>query len=61
MNDNNTLINFASRLGKLEQSIKDLDKHFTNHLSHHKSQKWLQWFILSLQVIVIIFLSYTSI
>ena len=52
----NVLIDFASRLGKLEQSIEDLDKHFTNHLSNHKAQKWLQWFILALQVVVILFL-----
>jgi hypothetical protein len=50
------LIDFAGRIGKLEQGLKDLTKHFTNHLHRHFWDRFLQWAIMALQVIVIIVL-----
>jgi len=48
------LIDFAGKLGKLEQGLIDLTKHFTNHLSDHKIDRIIQGITMGLQVIVII-------
>lgn len=48
------LIDFAGKIGKLEQGLSDLTKHFTNHLHNHICDRILQWAIMGLQVIVII-------
>ena len=54
----NTLIHFASEIGALKQGFKDLSGKMTTHLADHKSDKRMQWFIIGLQVVVLIFLSY---
>lgn len=57
-NNKNTLITFAGKIGKLEQGLKDLEKHFTNHLSSHRIDRVMQWFIIGLQIVVLMFLGY---
>ena len=52
--DTQNLIDFAGKIGKLEQGLIDLTKHFTNHLSQHRLDRLMQWFIMALQVVVII-------
>ena len=56
MNDQNTLVKFAEKIGKLEAGLANLTTHFTNHLSDHKVDRVMQWVIIGLQVIVILFL-----
>lgn len=58
MNKEDILVGFAKQIGSLTQGFDDLKKHFENHLSDHKIDRIMQWFILALQVIVIMLLGY---
>ena len=55
-NENTTqnLIEFAEKIGSLEQAIKDLSKHFTNHLSHHRRTNW--FVLIQTLIIAILFM-----
>ena len=54
MNDKNILIDFASRIGRVEKGLSDLTDHFTNHLSQHTIARLIQCLILVAQVVTLV-------
>lgn len=54
--DTQNLIDFAGKIGKVEQGLLDLTKHFTNHLHNHVVDRILNFISTFLQVVVIIML-----
>ncbi len=54
----NTLIEFAEKIGQLTQGFKSLKTNFENHLKEHKVDRIMQWVIIGLQTLVILFLGY---
>ena len=58
MGDKEIMIEFAEKIGKLTTGLKDLKKNFDNHIKQHKTDRIMQWVIIALQTIVIIFLGW---
>lgn len=56
--NNDTLIDFALKIGNLTQGLKGLKKDFENHLKEHRVDRVMQWVIIGLQTLVILFLTY---
>jgi hypothetical protein len=54
--DNSTLILFATKIGSLEAKFKSVDDKIEKHLSAHNTDRLMQWGIIALQVVVLIFL-----
>ena len=61
MTDRDTLISFASEIGKLTQGLKTITTNFDRHLKDHAVDRVMQWFIIGLQTIVIVFLGYLKV
>lgn len=59
--DKETLIEFAEKIGQLTQGFRNLKTNFENHLKEHKTDRIMQWIIIILQTLVIVFLGYLKI
>lgn len=56
--DSSILLDFAEKIGQLTEGQANLDKNLENHLKEHLTDRIMQWCILGLQTIVILFLGY---
>ncbi len=58
MSDKDIMIEFAGKIGKLTQGLKDLKSNFDNHIKQHRLDRIMQWVIIGLQTLVLLFLGY---
>ena len=58
MSKEDILIQFATKIGQLTTGLKDVKKNFDNHIKQHRTDRIMQWIIIGLQTVVIIFLGY---
>ena len=58
MNDTDPMLEFAEKIGKLTQGLKNLKENFDSHIKEHKLDRIMQWVIIGLQTLVILFLGY---
>lgn len=58
MSDKDILIDFAEKIGELNGAVKSLKSNFKSHKDQHKIDRIMQWAIIFLQTIVILFLGY---
>lgn len=61
MSDKDILIDFAEKIGELTQGLKGLKTNFSNHLKEHRTDRIMQWVIIGLQTLVILFLGYLKV
>ena len=61
MTDKDTLITFAEKIGELSQGLKTITANFERHLKDHTTDRIMQWAIIGLQTIVILFLGYLKV
>ena len=54
----NILVQLSGKIGKVEQGLKELRVHFTNHVSQHKFDKILQAVYFGLTVAMFCFLRF---
>jgi hypothetical protein len=58
MNDKDILIEFAEKIGKLSQAVSNIKSNFKTHIEQHKVDRIMQWVIIGLQTLVIMFLGW---
>lgn len=58
MSKEDILIEFANKIGQLTAGLKNLKTNFDNHIKQHKTDRIMQWVIIALQTVVIIFLGW---
>lgn len=58
MSDHDKMLEFAEKIGQFTQGLKSLKTNFDNHLKDHKTDRIMQWVIIGLQTLVILFLGY---
>lgn len=61
MNDKDIMIEFAEKIGLLTQGLSNIKTNFDNHLNEHKLDRIMQWVIIGMQTVVILFLGYLKI
>jgi hypothetical protein len=61
MNDKDIMIEFAEKIGEMKAGLKSLKSNFDNHIKQHRVDRIMQWIIIGLQTLVIMFLSYLKI
>jgi hypothetical protein len=61
MNDKDIMIEFAEKIGLLTQGLSNIKTNFDNHLNEHKLDRVMQWVIIGMQTVVILFLGYLKI
>ena len=61
MNDKDIMIEFAEKIGLLTQGLSNIKTNFDNHLNEHRLDRIMQWVIIGIQTVVILFLGYLKI
>jgi len=59
--DKNIWIEYARKVGELTQGLKDLKSNFDNHIKEHRIDRIMQYIIIGLQTVVIVFLGYLKV
>ena len=59
--DDKVLLDFAEKIGALTEGQANLDKNFENHLKEHRTDRIMQWVIIGLQTVVLLFLGYLKV
>lgn len=59
--NNEIFIEYAEKIGQLTQGLKNLKSNFDQHLKEHATDRIMQWIIIGLQTIVILFLGYLKV
>ena len=58
MSDRDILIEFAEKIGKLSQGLSNIKSSFKTHIEQHRIDRVMQWVIIGLQTLVIMFLGW---
>jgi len=58
MSDYDKMLEFAEKIGQFTQGLKTLKENFDKHLDDHKIDRIMQWVIIGLQTLVLLFLGY---
>lgn len=61
MNDKDIMIEFAEKIGLLTQGLSNIKTNFDNHLKDHKLDRIMQWVIIGMQTVIILFLGYLKV
>jgi len=61
MNDKDIMIEFAEKIGLLTQGLSNIKTNFDNHISQHKLDRIMQWVIIGMQTVIILFLGYLKV
>lgn len=56
--DKEILIEYAEKIGQLTQGLLNLKSNFDTHLRSHRLDRVMQWVIIGLQSIIVMFLGY---
>ena len=58
MTDKDILIEFAEKIGKLSQGLSNIKSNFASHIEQHRIDRIMQWVIIGLQTLVLLFLGW---
>ena len=61
MTEKEVLIDFANKIGQLSEGLKNLRTNFDRHIREHKLDRIMQWVIIGMQTLVILFLGYLKV